>query len=84
MYLNAGYTGASASPGGCVTEVECKRELMLTLSERFEAAEELLTNGRWEEAEFLLDEILAVNPHHGDALNARGRGISERRSDRGR
>ena len=45
---------------------------MLTLSERFDAAESLLENGRWEEAQYLLDEILTVKPDHAGALNARG------------
>lgn len=45
---------------------------MLTLSERFEAAQTLLGDGRREEAETLLDEILTAMPDHCGALNARG------------
>ena len=45
---------------------------MLTTTERFEAAESLLREGRHEEARHLLDEILAVMPDHIGALNARG------------
>ena len=45
---------------------------MLTTTERFEAAETLLRESRYEEARHLLDEILAVMPDHIGALNARG------------
>ena len=45
---------------------------MLTTSERFKAAQTLVGEGQWEEAEYLLDEILAAKPDHSGALNARG------------
>lgn len=52
----------------------------VTLRDRILAAQDLMTAGRLDDAEALLGDVLQVDPHHAEALNALG-GVALARKD---